>query len=131
MSGKAPREKGLRFERSLVDLLRAAGLDAFRVPLSGSMRGYKSDVVIRLPGGELTIEAKSRASGFTFIYQAIEQADMLAIKVDRQEPLVVMRLADVARLLGGSVRERAQQPAPNPSKAITIKPSTELSSNTA
>ena len=52
--------------RRLVEGMRArnpAGLDAFRIPLSGSMRGYKSDVEIRLADRQLTIEAKSRARG--------------------------------------------------------------------
>ena len=102
MSGKAPRQKGNRFERQIVDILRTAGLDAYRIPLSGSMRGFKQDIVIRAPGRNLTIEAKSRASGFAFIYKAIADADMLVVKVDRHEPLAVVRLADLVAIMGAS-----------------------------
>ena len=109
MPGKAPRQKGNRFECELVNELRAAGLDAHRIPLSGSMRGFKGDVQIRLGGRTLTLEAKSRASGFAFIYKAIQEADILAIKVDRNEPLVVMRLSDAAAILGA---KEATQEAP-------------------
>ncbi len=94
------RDKGSRFERQIVDELRGAGLDAYRIPLSGASVGFKSDVEVRLPGRKLTIEAKSRASGFTFIYQHIEGSDLLAIKADRKEPLVVMRLNDLAAIMG-------------------------------
>jgi Holliday junction resolvase len=117
MSGKAPRQKGNRFERGIVSDLRAAGLNAFRVPLSGSMRGFKQDVVIRLPDRQLTLEAKCRASGFSFIYNAIKDADLLAIKVDRGEPLLVMRLKDAAAILGQSVKVESQASAPTTTKA--------------
>ena len=39
MSGKAPRQKGERFERSIVKALGEAGISARRVPLSGSAKG--------------------------------------------------------------------------------------------
>ena len=122
MSGKAPRQKGNRFERGIVAALRDAGLDAFRVPLSGSMRGFKQDVIIRRPGSQLTIEAKSRGRGFTFIYKSIEGADLLAIKADRSEPLIVLRLADYAALLSQLDGAVSQQPAssiPKATKQVT------------
>ena len=114
MPGKAPRQKGNRFERELVNDLKAAGLDAYRIPLSGSMRGFKQDVVIRLVNRDLTIEAKCRRNGFSFIYNAIKDADLLAIKVDRGEPLLVMRLSDAAAILGQSEAHRAKTPAVEP-----------------
>lgn len=103
MPGRAPRQKGNRFEREIVEELRAAGLDAHRIPLSGAQRGFKGDVQIRLTGRTLTLEAKVRASGFSFIYKAIDGNDALAVKVDRQEPLLILRLSDAAAILG--VRE--------------------------
>lgn len=99
MGGKASRDKGNRFEREIVAALIGAGLDAYRVPLSGAQRGFNSDVVIRGTGGNITIEAKSRGNGFGLIYQAIAGNDMVAIKADRLEPLLVFRLSDVARLI--------------------------------
>jgi len=38
--GKAPRRKGNRVEREVLALLKEAGLEARRVPLSGSAPGY-------------------------------------------------------------------------------------------
>ena len=105
------RDKGSRFEREIVNELRSAGLDAYRVPLSGAAIGYKGDVHIRLGDRNLSLEAKSRASGFKFIYEEIQGHDLLAIKTDRSEPLLIMRLADAAKLLGSNERKGTAQPA--------------------
>ena len=86
------RDKGSRFERELVDAFRSAGLDAYRIPLSGAATGFKSDVQVRLPGGTKTIECKSRHNGFRQVYEYLEGSDYLAIKQDRHETLMVMRL---------------------------------------
>ena len=133
MPGKAPRQKGNRFEREIVAELCAAGLDAHRIPLSGAMAGFKGDCEIRLAGRKLTLEAKSRASGFTFIYNAIKDADLLAIKVDRSEPLLIMRLKDAAAILGQSERGKAQTPPELHRKSTEVIPdpshSIELTSN--
>lgn len=117
MGGRASRDKGSRLERAIVNDLRAAGLDARRVPLSGSMRGFKGDVQIHLAGRTLTLEAKSRASGFSFIYKAIENADLLAVKVDHAEPLLIMRLKDAAAILGEREMGKHRQPVSTTSKA--------------
>ncbi len=98
--GKFSRQKGLRFERSIVNLLREHGLDAYRIPLSGASNGFKSDVQIRLPAGELRLEAKSRGSGFKFLYDNLDQSDALVVKEDRGEALIILRLTDACRILG-------------------------------
>ena len=121
MSGKAPRQKGNRFEREIVATLCAAGLDAFRIPLSGSMRGFKSDCVIRLADRELTIEAKSRAAGFSFIYQALEGSDLLAIKADRKQALAVIPLSELASLLSQLEAFKRLHPASDPLQANSQK----------
>ena len=54
MSGKAPRQKGDRLERAIVATLKAHGIEAKRVPLSGSVKGYPGDVVATLNGHTLT-----------------------------------------------------------------------------
>jgi hypothetical protein len=38
------------------DLLRAAGLDAYRIPLSGISAGFKSHVELRIGNKTFTIE---------------------------------------------------------------------------
>ena len=116
MAGKAPRQKGNRFERELVNELRLAGIGAYRIPLSGSMRGYKGDVAIRHPGGEKQIECKSRRSGFSLLYQAIEPAYAVAVRADRCEPLIVLRLTDFAALVTGNSGLQRRPAAPSSSK---------------
>jgi Holliday junction resolvase len=98
MSGKAPGAKGKRFERDIVTLLREAGIDAYRVPLSGAARGFKGDVHIKKDGRTFVLEAKSRAR-LGFIYKSLRENDFLAIKQDRSDPLVVLRLEQLAEFL--------------------------------
>jgi hypothetical protein len=66
------------------------------------MRGFKGDIEVRLNARALKIESKVRKSGFGFLYKSLAANDMLAVRADRQETLVVMRLKDVAAMLGGS-----------------------------
>lgn len=126
MAGKAPREKGNRLERLIVAILTAAGLDAKRVPLSGSMRGFKGDVVCTILGQPLKIEAKSRRKGFEFIYNALGQNDCLVIKTDRSDPLIIMPLRRLANLTGAqcenvpSVEPLTVEPTPT-AKPVTPK----------
>jgi Holliday junction resolvase len=89
------RRKGSAAERQLVKLLRAAGRSASRVPLSGQVTGYKGDVVIVNDDGTRTvIEVKVRGDGFRQLYKWLAANDALAIKADRREWLIVVRLAD-------------------------------------
>ena len=118
----ASRNKGSRFERDIVEELKAAGLDAYRVPLSGAMRGYKGDVHIRTATGQINLEAKVRASGFGFIYQHIEGVDALVIKADRQEPLLIMRLSEAAKLIGAKQQARSDRQLLSTSEVHTEVP---------
>ena len=100
MSGRAPKQKGDRLERHIVATLRDAGIEAKRVPLSGSAEGYPGDVVAELPGmGEACLECKSRKD-FKTLYGWLEHRDGLILKADRKEPLAVFRLSDLLKLLG-------------------------------
>ena len=98
MSGRAPKQKGDRLERLVVSLLQAHGVDAKRVPLSGSAAGYPGDVSVQLAGRELTLECKSLAD-FKTLYGWLEHRDALVLKADREEPLAVFRLFDLLTLL--------------------------------
>jgi len=100
MSGRAPRDKGIRLERLAVDILQSYGLDAKRVPLSGAMRGYKGDVVVTINGQPLQLECKSRKAGFKLFYDAIEAGNCgLVLKTDREAPLICVPLRAFAALL--------------------------------
>ena len=109
MPGRSPRQKGNRFEREIVEVLRSAGLDAYRIPLSGAQRGFKGDVVVRLQSRELRLEAKIRKHGFKFIYDSLGDNDCLCVRVDRYDPLVIMPLNTFTEVL--STKERTNPPA--------------------
>ena len=98
--GRASRDKGDRFERAVVRLLQDAGLGAERVPLSGSAGGsYSGDLTVPILGRDLVVEAKARANGFARLYSWLEDRDVLIIKADRRDALVIMPLrlaADIA-----------------------------------
>ncbi|MEC9190168.1 MAG: hypothetical protein VYE48_00240 [Pseudomonadota bacterium] len=96
---KSQRDKGNRFEREVVNYLKEKGFhDAKRIPLSGSQQGFKGDLIIQRTEDSPSLlgECKCRASGFKLIYDSIEKddANVLFIKHDRKETLVVMKIED-------------------------------------
>ena len=99
MSGRRSRSKGARTERSIVNALRASGIAAVRVPLSGAVGGrFAGDIVLPLVGRDLCVEVKARADGFRKLYCWLAERDVLIVKADRQEPLVVLRLSLAAEI---------------------------------
>jgi Holliday junction resolvase len=91
--GRASRQKGNRLERALVRALQDNGFAAERVPLSGSAGGsYTGDLTVPLLGRDLRVEAKARGSGFQQLYGWLNGADLLIVRADRSEPLVVLPL---------------------------------------
>src|SRR6476646_9410547 len=106
MSGRRSRRKGVRTERGIVNALRASGIGAVRVPLSGAVGGrFAGDIVLPLMGRDLCVEVKARAAGFRELYSWLTNRDVLIVKADRQEPLVVLRLSLAAQIakLGSAV----------------------------
>jgi Archaeal holliday junction resolvase (hjc) len=99
MSGRRSRNKGSRTERSIVNALRASGIGAVRVPLSGAVGGrFAGDIVLPLMGRDLCVEVKARAAGFRVLYSWLTNRDVLVVEADRQEPLVVLRLSLAAEI---------------------------------
>jgi hypothetical protein len=106
MGGKASRQKGDRAERALVNMLRAAGLTANRVPLSGAMQNKFGgcDLIIEMFEREHRVESKHHANGFKTLYAwldpkpPVQNVDMLILRCDHGEPLVVMRLRDLVEM---------------------------------
>lgn len=96
------KQKGDRAERAIVELLRSFGLDAYRVPLSGAVNGFKDDIEIRHGDKTLRLESKVRSKGFRNIYRWKADSDCLVIKADNQEPLAVVSLARLAKLISAS-----------------------------
>jgi hypothetical protein len=91
--GRRSRDKGNRLERELVNLLQRAGIAGERVPLSGSAGGkFAGDISIPVLGVDRCCECKVRGRGFGQLYTWLRDRDLLIIRADRREPLVVIRL---------------------------------------
>jgi hypothetical protein len=89
--GRAPRDKGSRLERALVRLFQDAGFGAERVPLSGSAGGsFSGGLSIPLLNRDLTVECKARGDGFGRLYSWLDGRDLLIVKADRRDALVVL-----------------------------------------
>jgi Holliday junction resolvase len=101
MSGRRSRNKGVRAERAIVNALKASGIAAVRVPLSGAVGGrFAGDIILPLMGRDLCVEVKCRSQGFRELYAWLEGRDVLIVKADGQKPLVVLRMplaAEIAR----------------------------------
>ena len=113
--GKASRDKGGRFERAIVNALRAAGQVAHRVPLSGGAGGdFSDDIVWQVGTQTLRLEAKARGNGFKFLYDNLKPGVPLVIKADRREPLLVLTLSQAIELIG--VKQASDAPTTTPAK---------------
>ena len=109
MSGRRSRSKGARAERGIVNALLANGIAAARVPLSGAGGGrFAGDIVLPLLGRDLCVEVKARADGFRELYSWLDLRDVLIVKADRLEPLVILRMslaAEIAKAATGTCAE--------------------------
>ena len=104
--GRASRQKGNRAERALVRALQDKGFAAERVPLSGSAGGrfrrrHRSDS----RSGSL-VEVKVRANGFSQLYAWLKGRDLLVVRADRKEPLVIIPLALAIEIATAAERKR-------------------------
>ena len=108
--GRMSRAKGARIERELVNRLRDEGIYAERVPLSGAAGGsFSGDVVIPIDGNSKAIEgvnelraevtARSNGEGFAQLEKWKADNDLLFLKKDRSEPIVVMNWELFTQLL--------------------------------
>jgi hypothetical protein len=101
--GRAPRQKGCRFELALVRLLQDAGLGAEKVARAGYSGG---DLSIPLLGRDLVVEVKARANGFARLYSWLEGRNALIIKGDRRDALVVLPLRLAAEIAIAAERRK-------------------------
>jgi hypothetical protein len=103
--GRASRQKGNRSERALVRYLQDKGFAAERVPLSGSVRGrFGGDISVPLLGVDRRVEVKVRGNGFGRLYDWLAGNDLLIVRSDRREPLVILPIklaAEVAAIAEG------------------------------
>ena len=97
--GKASRDKGNRAERAIVKFLQDRGFAAERVPLSGAAGGsYLGDITVPVLNVDRCVEVKCRAEGFRELYKWLEARDLLIVRADRKEPLVVLPLKLAAEI---------------------------------
>ena len=96
--GAASRRKGSRIEREIVNRHREIGIHAERVPLSGAAKGsFAGDVIVA--GMVAEVKARSGGSGFKTLERWLGDNDLLFLRRDRAEPLVVLSWATYVRLL--------------------------------
>ena len=97
--GKACRQKGDRAERAIVKFLQERGFAAERVPLSGSAGGsYCGDLTLPILEVDRVVEVKCRADGFRELYKWLQDRDILIVRADRKEPLVILPLKLAAEI---------------------------------
>ena len=97
------KRKGDRVEREIVEALRTIGVDAHRVPLSGAVGGdYSGDLRLTVAGRRFVAEVKARAGGdgFKTLEKWLAENDLLVLRRDRAEPLIVLPWATFALLVG-------------------------------
>jgi Holliday junction resolvase len=97
MSGARHRRKSDRIEREIVDRHRELGVHAERYPLSGAsrFRGSGHDVDLYLFGQDeapIVVEVKGRknGAGFTTLEKWLGEFDVLFLRRNNADPLVVL-----------------------------------------
>ena len=97
MGGARHRQKGNRCERELVQLHKDIGVHCERYPLSGAsrFRGSGHDLDVYANGREeapLVAECKARknGAGFTTLESWLSDYDLLFLRRNNAEPLVVL-----------------------------------------
>jgi hypothetical protein len=92
--GRRPRLTGVRHERNLARFLCACGLEAERIPLSGSAGGsFTGDLKLRFHGEDHVAEVKYRRTGFKTLHGWLDGRDLLLLCAAHKQPLVVMPLS--------------------------------------
>jgi len=108
MPGRSAKRKGYRVEREIVALHLDMGLEAERVPLSGAAGGsYTGDLVIAKSWrGE--VKARKGGAGFKVIEGWLGDNDLLFLRRDRAEPLVVLPWATYQALMEAWAKEETR-----------------------
>jgi hypothetical protein len=84
---RASRRKGATEERAMVRYLQARGFAAEK----SSRTGYRGpDLTVPLLGIERVVEVKCRANGFRELYAWLADRDILIVRANRREPLVIL-----------------------------------------
>ena len=85
----------------MVRYLQGRGFAAEKI----SRTGYRGpDLSVPLLGVDRSVEVKARGNGFATLYRWLGNADLLIVRADRREPLVVLPLwlgAEIAKVAEG------------------------------
>jgi hypothetical protein len=92
---KLSRDKGLRGERAIVKFLQARGFGAEKI---SGMYKCGPDLTVPVLGIYRMVEVKVRADGFRELYRWLIDRDILIVRADRSEPLVVLPLKLAAEI---------------------------------
>jgi hypothetical protein len=99
MGGKYSRDKGARNERLVRDYFRGLGLVCDRVPLSGASQGFKGDLRVALPSGQVLYpEIKARKQEFKTVYELLGKANARAFDFGGQLVLLSREFAGLGYL---------------------------------
>lgn len=110
MKARTKKQKGSGFELEIAQSLRESGLDkeAKRMPLSGAMYGFESDVFTNLP---ISIECKRQeTTKFKEWYTQAENEvskSKIPVVVWRENngvPFVFLKWSDLLEIMGWSVK---------------------------
>jgi Holliday junction resolvase len=108
--GRAPKLKGDRAERLVVQLYQAAGFAAERTLKPGAGPGRKAstyDVTVPFLQLDRKVEVKCGAARYGTVYRQLGDNFALVVKADRKPPLIVIRLADAIDV--AAVAEKAKE----------------------
>lgn len=99
------RRKGGRIEREIVALHVKSGIHAERVPLSGAAGGgFSGDVDVYTRGRDAApmvgeVKARGNGEGFKTLESWLRDNDILFLRRDRAEPMIVLPWRSWMRLL--------------------------------
>jgi hypothetical protein len=95
MSGRRSRDTGARSERATVRLLQRQGIPAKKISRAWCVG---ADLCVPILGVDRGVEVKCCAPDFSQHYDWLIQRDLLIVKADRQERLVVVRMSLAAEI---------------------------------
>ncbi|MHB1328629.1 MAG: hypothetical protein ACYC2K_10555 [Gemmatimonadales bacterium] len=88
--GAMSRRKGGRVEREIVNTLKAAGIPAERVPLSGAHGGSFAGDVVVAKRWRSEVKARKTGGGFKQLEKWLGANDMLILKRNNADPMVLL-----------------------------------------
>ena len=95
--GKFSRAKGYRAENGLVHKHREIGVPCERVPLSGGAGGgFSGDLIVA--GMRAEVKARASGEGFKTLERWLGDNEILFLRRDRSEPMVLLPWKTWARM---------------------------------